>query len=96
MSDTTAIVAVLDLAKQVAVVAQSVLADGKVNVTDLIKLSSLWTPAKAALEEMKDIPAEISHIDAAGVQVVLAKLVDVISSIVAIVKPVQVPTVKTV
>lgn len=64
MTTPTHILAIIDFFTTAASVAKTVLADGKVNLTDLVTLAKLWAPAKAALEALSGVQADVSNIDA--------------------------------
>lgn len=75
MSNVKPLTDVVALIAQAGVVASQVLADGKVDFRDILKLAQLWEPAKVAIPELKDIPAAIHSLDADGISEVLNAVV---------------------
>lgn len=80
MSDPKNLIEALELLKQAGAQAKAILADGKVDVRDLPKLITLWTPAKAALEDANQIAGEVAGLDTEGAQKVISKVVEVVEA----------------
>lgn len=77
MSDIHALIDCLDLCEQTGVVAQAVLADGKVDWRDMTKLIALWQPAKKAISELRELPVEVQNLNAEDAKVLIDKVMKV-------------------
>lgn len=85
MADVHSILEALELARVAAVEAKAALADGKIDFKDLPALAHLWTPARTALVDAKNIAGEFADMDSAELQTVVNKAMQVVDAVLALV-----------
>jgi hypothetical protein len=86
-TDIHAITEIFDVVDVALADVKAALADGKVDWTDAMKFTNLWSPVKKALSDVTLAAAEAKGMDGDDVQVLLSRAVQVVTEVVAAVTP---------